>query len=152
MFNSAMRALLQRVTHASVAIEGSITARIGPGLVVFLGVGRSDTTAQAEWMARKIAQLRIFEDSQGKMNLSLLDLSAELLIVSQFTLYADIRKGNRPSYLQAAGADLARELYEFFIAACRAQGLRIFTGTFQAQMQVGLVNDGPVTIICDSES
>jgi D-aminoacyl-tRNA deacylase len=152
MFNSPMRALLQRVTQASVAIEGSITARIGAGLVAFLGVGRSDTTAQAAWMARKIAQLRIFEDNRGKQNLSLIDLSAELLIVSQFTLYADTRKGNRPSYLQAAGADLARELYEFFVAACRAQGLRTSTGTFQAQMQVHLVNDGPVTIMCDSES
>lgn len=150
--NGHMRVLLQRVSHASVTIAGSLTAQIGAGLVVFLGVGRADTRLQAERVAQKVAQLRIFPDHQGKMNLTVADVFGELLIVSQFTLYADVRKGNRPSYSDAAKPDVAQELYEYFVGLCRARGFRVETGTFQAKMQVHLINDGPVTIMYDSES
>lgn len=147
-----MRALLQRVSEARVTVGGEVTGQIGVGLVVFLGIGRADTKAQAERVAQKVVQLRVFPDSAGKMNLSLGDVSGELLIVSQFTLYADARKGNRPSYSEAAGPAVAQELYEYFIGVCRKRGFRVQTGTFQAQMQVHLLNDGPVTIMYDSES
>jgi D-tyrosyl-tRNA(Tyr) deacylase len=147
-----MRALLQRVSEAKVTAGGFVTGQIGTGLLVFLGIGNNDTKRDAELVARKIAQLRIFPDEQGKMNLSLTDIFGELLIVSQFTLYADATKGNRPSYSGAAKPDAAVELYEYFIRVCRDRGFRVETGTFQAQMQVHLINDGPVTIMYDSES
>lgn len=147
-----MRALLQRVSQASVTVDGSVTGKIGPGLVVFLGVGKMDTRSHAERVAHKIVQLRIFPDADGKMDRSLLDVAGELLIVSQFTLYADATRGNRPSYWGAANADLAEELYAFFVSLCRQKGCRVATGIFQAQMQVHLINEGPVTIMYDSES
>ena len=132
--------------------DGFVTGQIGIGLLVFLGIGNNDTKSDAERVARKVAQLRIFPDEHGKMNLSLTDISGELLIVSQFTLFADATKGNRPSYSRAAKPDAALELYEYFIEVCRDRGFRVETGTFQAQMQVHLINDGPVTIMYDSES
>jgi D-tyrosyl-tRNA(Tyr) deacylase len=147
-----MRALLQRVSEARVTVGGDVIGQIGAGLVVFLGIGRCDTKAEAERVAQKVVQLRLFPDGGGKMNLSLGDVSGELLIVSQFTLYANARKGNRPSYSEAANPEVAQELYEYFVGVCRARGFRVQTGTFQAQMQVHLVNDGPVTIMYDSES
>jgi D-aminoacyl-tRNA deacylase len=147
-----MRALLQRVSEAKVTADGFVTGQIGIGLLVFLGIGNNDTKSDAERVARKVAQLRIFPDEHGKMNLSLTDISGELLIVSQFTLFADATKGNRPSYSRAAKPDAALELYEYFIEVCRDRGFRVETGTFQAQMQVHLINDGPVTIMYDSES
>lgn len=148
----SMRALLQRVSEASVSVNGSITGQIGLGLLVFLGIGRADTLAETQRLARKIVHLRIFPDPVGKMNLSLGDISGQLLVVSQFTLYADLKRGNRPSYSEAARPEIAQDLYDAFIAACRAHGLEVATGIFQAHMQVRLVNDGPVTIMCDSES
>ena len=147
-----MRALLQRVSEARVSVGGLITGEISAGLVVFLGVALTDTKTQAEDVAQKVTQLRIFPDTEGKMNLSLADVSGELLIVSQFTLYADVRKGNRPSFSEAAKADRAEELYKYFVAICRGRGFRVETGTFQSRMQVHLINDGPVTIMYDSES
>ena len=147
-----MRALLQRVAEARVTTGGLITGQIGVGLLVFLGIGKNDTKADAERVAQKLVQLRIFPDNEGKMNLSLADISGELLIVSQFTLYADATKGNRPSYSRAAKPETALELYEYFVRVCRDRGFRVETGTFQAQMQVHLVNNGPVTIMYDSES
>jgi D-aminoacyl-tRNA deacylase len=148
----SMRALLQRVSEAAVTVDNSITGNIGRGLVVFLGIGRGDTSAHAERLSQKILRLRIFPDAQGKMNLSLAEVAGQLLIVSQFTLYADVSRGNRPSYTAAAPPEAAEPLYETFVAACRAQGMYVATGRFQAHMKVRLVNDGPVTIMCDSES
>ena len=147
-----MRALLQRVSEARVTVDGLVTGQIGAGLLVFLGIGANDTKADADRVAQKVVQLRIFPDAQGKMNLSLADISGDLLIVSQFTLYADVGRGNRPSYSKAARPELAQGLYEYFVGVCRDRGFRVATGTFQAQMQVHLVNNGPVTIIYDSES
>jgi len=151
-FNGAMRALIQRVLEASVTVDGCVTGQIGKGLVVFLGVGRSDGRLEAERVAEKVAQLRVFSDEGGRMNLSVEDVGGELLIVSQFTLYGNAKKGNRPSYSEAANPEVARELYEYFIGVCQGRGLRVGTGTFQARMQVHLINDGPVTIMYDSES
>ena len=147
-----MRVLLQRVSEARVTSGGVITGEIGAGLLVFLGIGNDDTKADADRVAQKVIQLRIFSNTQGKMNLSLADVGGELLIVSQFTLYADVRRGNRPSYSEAARPEMAQELYEYFVGVCREKGFRVETGTFQAQMQVHLVNNGPVTIMYDSES
>ena len=147
-----MRALLQRVTEASVSVEGSITGEIGRGLLVFLGIKHDDTRLQAEQLAQKVVQLRIFPDSEGTMNLNVTEISGELLIVSQFTLYGDTRKGNRPSYSEAARPDLAAELYDYFVKICFEKGVRVATGVFQAHMQVRLVNDGPVTVMCYSEA
>lgn len=147
-----MRVLLQRVSGASVTAGGRVIGQINAGLVVFVGVGQNDTRLDVERVAKKVVQLRIFPDPAGKMNRSLAEIEGELLIVSQFTLYGDARKGNRPSYSQAAKPDAAQELYEYFIELCRNQGFRVATGTFQVQMQVHLVNDGPVTIMYDSES
>jgi D-tyrosyl-tRNA(Tyr) deacylase len=152
MSNGDMRALLQRVSQASVTVDGSVTGKIGPGLVVFLGIGHMDTRSHAERVAQKIVQLRIFPDAEGKMNRSLEDVLGELLIVSQFTLYGDARRGNRPSYSEAAKPDVAEQLYSFFVSLCRTKGFRVATGIFQAQMQVHLINEGPVTIMYDSES
>jgi D-aminoacyl-tRNA deacylase len=147
-----MRALVQRVLEASVSVHGHVVGEIGHGLLVFLGVKRGDTDEQADALARKITQLRIFPDENGKMNRNLTDVAGALLVVSQFTLYADTRKGNRPSYSEAANPELAKTLYESFTEACRRRSVLVSTGVFKANMQVRLVNDGPVTLMCDSES
>lgn len=146
-----MRALVQRVSEASVLVDSSTVGQIQKGLLIFLGIRQDDSEAQAEQLATKIGQLRIFPDSDGKMNLSLHDISGEMLIVSQFTLYGDTRKGNRPSYLDAAKPEKALALYECFIEKCRSRGFPVATGVFQAHMEVRLINDGPVTIWCDTE-
>jgi D-aminoacyl-tRNA deacylase len=146
-----MRAVLQRVSRARVVVDGEVIGDIGRGLLVLLGVATGDTPEQARWLADKALGLRIFADAEGKMNLSLLDVGGELLVVSQFTLYGDCRKGRRPSFALAAGPDLAVPLYEAFIAAARAQGVKTASGRFGAMMQVELVNDGPVTLILDSK-
>ncbi|HEY4359848.1 MAG TPA: D-aminoacyl-tRNA deacylase [Bryobacteraceae bacterium] len=145
-----MRAVVQRVATAKVEVEGVVVGEIGPGLMVLLGVGKGDAEAGAEFLAEKITGLRIFADGAGKMNLSLIDTGGALLAVSQFTLYGDCRKGRRPGFDAAAPAELARGLYERFVEAVRAKGVRVETGVFQADMQVSLVNDGPVTLIVES--
>lgn len=145
-----MRAVLQRVKHASVTVDGRICGEIGPGLLVFLGVGQGDTEKDVDFMADKIAGLRIFEDAAQKMNLSLLDTSRALLAVSQFTLYADTQKGRRPSFTSAMAPDEAKRLYALFCARARTLGLTVSEGVFAADMQVSLTNDGPVTICLDS--
>jgi D-tyrosyl-tRNA(Tyr) deacylase len=146
-----MRALLQRVSKAEVRVEGQRIASIGPGLLILLGVAQSDTTEDAVWLARKAAQLRIFEDEAGKLNLSVLETGGEALVVSQFTLYADCRKGRRPSFTGAARPDLAEALYERFCEAMRGEGVSVAQGKFQAMMEVELVNAGPVTILLETE-
>jgi D-tyrosyl-tRNA(Tyr) deacylase len=145
-----MRAVLQRVLHARVEVDGTIVGSIGPGILILLGVARTDKEADAAYLVEKIANLRIFEDSAGKMNLSLRDSRGALLVVSQFTLYGDCSKGRRPSFDQAAPAAEARRLYEYFVSLCRASGISTETGIFQADMSVELINDGPVTVICES--
>ena len=145
-----MRALVQRVSRARVSVNGEITGEIGRGLLVLLGVGVGDTRADADYLAEKTIGLRIFEDANGKMNLSVAEVAGALLVVSQFTLYGDARRGKRPSFDAAAPPDEARELYEYFVEKIRAAGLRSETGRFQETMQVELVNEGPVTILLDS--
>lgn len=145
-----MRAVIQRVSEARVTVEGSVLGEIGPGLLALLGVAKPDTPADAEFLAEKILNLRVFPDEAGKMNRSLLDMGGALLVVSQFTLYGDCRKGRRPSFDDAAPAELARPLYEHFIEVARKSGLRVETGVFQAHMNVSLVNDGPVTLLVES--
>lgn len=145
-----MRAVVQRVSRCRVTVEGKTVGEIGPGVLVLLGVGRTDNEAAADYLAEKITGLRIFEDDAGKMNLSVLDKGGQALVVSQFTLYGDVRRGKRPSFDDAARPEEARRLYEYFVARVRAAGLRCETGEFQAMMQVELVNDGPVTIMLDS--
>jgi D-aminoacyl-tRNA deacylase len=145
-----MRALIQRVREAAVTVAGQEVGRIGPGLLVLLGVGHADTEADIAYLAPKIAHLRIFEDAEGKMNRSLLDVGGGVLLVSQFTLYADTRKGRRPSFTGAAPPAQAAALVDACAAALRALGLPVAQGIFQADMQVALVNDGPVTIWIDS--
>jgi len=147
-----MRAVLQRVIRASVTVGGETVGEIGAGLVVLLGVSHTDTERDAEYLAGKVTQLRIFNDESARMNRSLLDVGGELLIVSQFTLYGDTQKGRRPSWDEAAPADLARNLYDYFTKYTRSLGVtRVSTGVFQAHMMVELVNDGPVTLICESK-
>ena len=146
-----MRAVVQRVSKARVVVDGRATGEIGAGVLVLLGVGRNDTSETAAYMAEKVATLRIFDDAQGKMNLSVSDAGGAALVVSQFTLYGDARGQRRPSYLQAAPPEDANRLYEEFVRELRARGLRVETGVFQAQMAVELTNDGPVTILLDSE-
>ena len=146
-----MRAVLQRVSRGKVTVDGKITGEIGAGLMILLGVGREDTSATAASMAEKAANLRIFEDEQGKMNHSLLEVKGGALVVSQFTLYGDARGQRRPSFMAAAPAEKGKELYEEFCAAMRALGITVATGVFQAMMSVELVNEGPVTILIDSE-
>lgn len=145
-----MRAVIQRVSRAEVRVGGEVTGRIGRGLVVLLGVGRDDTERDGDFLLDKIVGLRIFPDAEGKMNLSLEQTNGELLVVSQFTLYGDTRKGRRPSFIDAAPPDRAVALYERFVAAARDRGLAVGTGIFQAMMEVDLVNDGPVTLILES--
>jgi D-aminoacyl-tRNA deacylase len=145
-----MRAVIQRVSRAKVGVGGEGVGEIGRGLLVLLGVGRGDTQTDAVYLAEKIVALRIFEDAEGKMNRSVVDVGGAVLAVSQFTLYGDARKGRRPSFDEAAPPAIARELYEYFVARIRAAGLRCETGRFQEMMQVELVNEGPVTILLDS--
>jgi D-tyrosyl-tRNA(Tyr) deacylase len=145
-----MKAVLQRVTEARVIVDQSVTGEIGPGLLVLLGVSKQDTASDAESLVGRIMNLRIFEDEQGKMNRSVLDTGGGLLVVSQFTLYGDCRKGRRPSFDDAAPAEQARALYEHFVAVARRSPLLVETGIFQAHMSVSLVNDGPVTLIVES--
>jgi D-aminoacyl-tRNA deacylase len=145
-----MRAVVQRVSRAKVTINERISGEIGLGLLVLLGVGREDTETDATYLAEKIVGLRIFEDSDGKMNRSVHDVGGAVLAVSQFTLYGDVRRGKRPSFDTAAPPDHARQLYEFFVQRIRAAGVRCETGRFQEMMQVELVNEGPVTILLDS--
>lgn len=146
-----MKALIQRVSSASVAVEGTCVAEINAGLLVLLGVTETDTPKEAAWLASKVVNMRIFNDAEGKMNLSLLDVGGEALVVSQFTLYADARKGNRPSYVQAARPEKAKPLYEFFVAEIqKLMGKPVPTGIFGADMKVTLINDGPVTLILET--
>ena len=146
-----MRAVVQRVTRASVTVDGEITGEIGAGLLVLLGVAPDDTEAQGAWLANKLAGLRIFEDPDGRMNLSMLDEGLEALVVSQFTLYGDCRKGRRPSFIKAARPELAEPLYERFCEQLEAVGIRkVGRGRFGAHMEVSLLNDGPVTLVIDT--
>jgi D-tyrosyl-tRNA(Tyr) deacylase len=146
-----MRAVVQRVAQARVVIDGAATGEIQRGLLVLLGVTHSDTVEQAHWLAEKVVGLRVFNDADGKMNLGVADVGGGVLVVSQFTLYGDCRKGRRPSFLDAAGPEIAIPLYEAFVNAIRAIGIPTATGQFGAMMQVELVNDGPVTLIVDSK-
>ena len=146
-----MRAVVQRVSRAKVTVDGEITGEIGKGIVVLLGIGQDDTEKDIQYLSDKIVNLRIFEDENGKMNVSLLDVKGELLIVSQFTLYGDCRKGKRPSYDKAARPENAEVLYEDFVKACRRYDIRVETGKFQAMMMVEIHNDGPVTLLLDSK-
>ena len=145
-----MRAVIQRVARAQVNVGDEIVGKIGPGLLVLLGISKRDTQADADYLAAKIPGLRIFDDENGKMNLSLTDLGGSVLCVSQFTLYGDVRKGKRPSFDEAAPPQMATELYEYFVKKIRDTGVVCETGRFQAMMKVELVNDGPVTILLDS--
>src|ERR1700683_4261223 len=145
-----MRAVVQRVSRAQVTVNGEITGQIGLGLLVLLGVGRDDTEGGAIYLSEKVAHLRVFEDTEGKMNHSLQQVGGSVLAVSQFTLYGDVRRGKRPSFDAAAPPEKARQLYEFFVEKIRAAGLHCETGRFQEMMQVELVNEGPVSILLDS--
>ncbi|GMU00267.1 D-aminoacyl-tRNA deacylase [Corallococcus caeni] len=145
-----MKAVVQRVLEASVTVDGQRVSEMGPGLLVLLGVGKGDTDADLTWMVEKLATLRIFEDADGKMNLSLEDTSKHLIVVSQFTLYGDARKGRRPSFIDAMEPVAAKALYERACEALRQRGLTVGTGIFAADMKVALVNDGPVTILLES--
>ncbi len=145
-----MKVVLQRVSRAKVTVEGEVTGEIGKGLLILLGVSKIDTKASAEYLADKVLGLRVFDDAAGKMNLSVLDVGGAVLVVSQFTLYGDARKGKRPSFDEAARPEEAKRLYEYFVARIRDTGMRCETGRFQAMMDVELVNDGPVTIVLES--
>lgn len=146
-----MRAVLQRVTHASVTIDGEISGEIGTGFLILLGVGPQDTAEEALYLAKKCVGLRVFSDEDDKMNLALADVGGKLLVISQFTLFADCRKGKRPNFSGAAKGEQANELYEYFVACCRGLGVETQTGEFGADMKVELCNDGPVTIILDTD-
>jgi len=148
--SAAVRAVVQRVKEASVRVDEAVVGRIGRGLAVLLGVGTGDAPRDAEYLAEKIVNLRVFPDEAGQMNRSLLEVGGELLVVSQFTLYGDARKGRRPSYLDAAGPEEANRLYEHLVARVRDAGVQVATGVFRAMMDVALVNEGPVTILLDS--
>jgi len=145
-----MRAVVQRVKSSSVAVDNDVIGEIGKGLLILLGVAKADTADNAEYLADKIVNLRIFEDENNKMNRSLLDTGGEMLVVSQFTLLGDCTKGRRPSFVHAAEPDRANELYEHFVEQVRQKGVNIATGQFRAMMDVSLVNDGPVTLIVES--
>lgn len=144
-----MRAVIQRVTESAVRVDGSVIGQIGPGMLVLLGVGQEDTTDQADYLASKLVHLRIFEDKAGKMNLALKDVSGQMLVVSQFTLLGDCRKGRRPSFAHAADPGKAEQLYEYFVRKVSEEEIRVQTGKFAARMAVSLVNDGPVTLIIE---
>ena len=146
-----MRMVAQRVRRAVVSVGGQEVARIGHGVCVLLGVGEGDSEADADWLAEKLVNLRIFEDEADKMNLSLLDVGGAALLVSQFTLYGDCRKGRRPSFVGAAGPDEGRRLYEYFVERVKALGVETGCGVFQAHMEVEILNDGPVTLILDTK-
>ena len=146
-----MRCVLQRVTRSSVDVGGKTVGAIGPGLMVLIGVREDDTDADLDYMIRKVPDIRIFDDADGVMNLSVKEAGGSILAVSQFTLYGDARGGRRPSYFRAAGPEMANELYEKAVAAWRDQGIHVETGRFRTEMKVSLVNDGPVTILLDSE-
>lgn len=145
-----MRAVIQRVTSSEVSLENHVVGKTGPGLVVLLGISRSDGEKDAEYLCDKIAHLRIFEDEEGKMNNSLLEVGGEIMVVSQFTLLGDCRKGRRPSFVAAAPAEKAARLYTYFVGLLRSKGIYTATGRFQTRMAVSLVNDGPVTFIVES--
>jgi D-aminoacyl-tRNA deacylase len=145
-----MRAVIQRVSTARVIVDGLTVGEIDAGLLVLLGVAKNDTEADADYLFNKILNLRIFNDAEGKLNRSVLDAGGSLLVVSQFTVYGDCRKGRRPSYDDAASPDQARSLYEYFVRIARHSGMTVETGVFQASMSVQLANEGPVTLICDS--
>ena len=144
-----MKLMIQRVTHASVTVENEVVGKIGKGFLVLLGIGPEDTESEADFLVQKLIKLRIFEDENGKMNLSLKDVNGELLIVSQFTLYADCSGGNRPSFVNAAKPEKANELYEYFIKKCKEQNIKVEHGIFGADMKVELLNVGPVTILLE---
>ncbi|MDE0638538.1 MAG: D-aminoacyl-tRNA deacylase [Candidatus Poribacteria bacterium] len=146
-----MRAVIQRVQSASVKVGGELVSEIGAGLLIFLGIAQDDTETELEYIANKIANLRIFEDADGKMNCSLLDIGGSALVVSQFTLYGDCRKGRRPSFINAARPEVANAIYEQFITALKQLNIPTQGGSFQAMMDVQLINDGPVTILLDSD-
>ncbi|MGI6703456.1 MAG: D-aminoacyl-tRNA deacylase [Clostridia bacterium] len=146
-----MRAVIQRVSKGRVTVKGRETGSIGKGFVVLLGISGDDALEDVEYLADKIVNLRVFEDSEGKMNLSIKDVGGDLLVISQFTLYGDCRKGRRPSFTDAAPPDMAEELYEEFVKECRQKDVRVETGQFQAHMEVELINDGPVTLIIHSK-
>jgi D-tyrosyl-tRNA(Tyr) deacylase len=146
-----MRVVIQRVKEAQVKVEGKSVGQIAQGLLVFLGVARGDNTLAADHLVKKITELRIFEDAQGKMNVSAMEAKAEFLVVSQFTLYGNCDKGRRPSFDEAADPKLGEELYEYFVAQLKATGVKVETGKFRAMMDVSLINDGPVTFIIDSK-
>ncbi len=146
-----MRCVVQRVTEASVTVNGETVGAVGPGLMVLIGVSTEDTDADLKYMTEKVPNLRIFDDENGVMNRSVLDVGGGILAVSQFTLYGDARGGRRPSYIRAAKPDEANDMYERLVAAWRAKGIHVETGRFRTDMQVSLVNDGPVTILLDSE-
>lgn len=146
-----MRAVVQRVLEANVKVDGKIVGEINKGLLVFLGVGKEDTEEDLEYLVNKVLGLRIFEDENEKMNLSLMDIKGELLVVSQFTLYGDVRKGKRPSFTESAPPDIAEEIYLKFIDKCKDMGIKTEKGLFGADMKVSLINDGPVTILLDSK-
>jgi D-tyrosyl-tRNA(Tyr) deacylase len=147
-----MKVVIQRVREAAVFVDQKNIGQIGRGILVFVGIGKEDTEEDADYLAQKLTQLRMFEDEEGKMNLSSFDGGAEVLVISQFTLYGDCRKGRRPSFDKAADPIKGEELYNYFIAALRGQNVRVETGQFQAKMEVKLVNTGPVTFILESES
>ncbi len=149
--SAVMRAVVQRVSRARVSVDGVVTGEIGPGLLVLLGVAQRDAEADADYLADKVAGLRVFHDDEGKMNRAVGEVGGAVLVVSQFTLFGDVRRGKRPSFDAAARPEHARSLYEYFVGKIRDAGLRCATGRFQEMMQVELVNDGPVTILLDSE-
>jgi D-tyrosyl-tRNA(Tyr) deacylase len=146
-----MKAVIQRVKSAQVSVDGRVTGKIGSGLLVLLGVGKGDGGSDLSFLTSKIPDLRIFEDASGKFNLSLKEIGGEMLVVSQFTLYGDCRKGRRPSFTDAEDPTQAKNLYEQFVSKLKEQGIRVQTGEFQAKMEVHLINDGPVTLILDSK-
>ena len=146
-----MRTVIQRVSRASVTVDGQVTGAIGRGLLVLVGISKDDRPQDADYLVDKIAGLRIFPDENDKMNLSVAETGGALLVVSQFTLYGDVRKGRHPAFDRAGSPEAAKLLYDYFVSAARARGIHVETGVFQAMMKVDLVNEGPVTILCDSE-